>query len=122
MTRKSNKASEVAWRGYVAIDVTDDMLDKLSPEGTWSYSEMDDVLDVWTSLGYMYSTKFNDMFDSYEAAMYGADQVCVNAGIKVSAKAPTLAEANQLLVMKLELLGSESWEAFLGTSELKKYR
>lgn len=119
-TTKGNAAPP--WKGYVNVDVTDDMIDALVQDGSWTYSEMDDLIDVWASLGYTYAARFDDSYTTFEASLYGSTQLCVNAGIKVNAKAPTLAEANQLLVMKVELLGSTSWEAFLGQTVTASYR
>jgi hypothetical protein len=119
---KSNDKRQVPWVGYAQVDVTDKMIDDLVPPADWSLSELDDLITSWASAGYTYSAKFASPYDTFEVSLYGNTFECANAGIRLAASAPDLETANQLLLMKIDIIGFDDWAAFVGSTTTKLYR
>jgi hypothetical protein len=119
---KRGRKPQVPFVGFADVSVTEDMVNLLEEPDNWTAGELDDFMQVWSEMGYTYSLKLNLDFELYEASLYGSGAECVNAGIKLTAKAPTWQEANQLLVLKFNVVGLDSWLPFVGSSEATRYR
>lgn len=117
---KRNKRTTPTFVGFAAADLTDHDIQELSEVNLSVANYNIGMAEDFISLGYKFDVTWVADEDVFCASLIGNDiAMSHNAGVKVTAKAPSMIEAILVLDFKLDKLGKGQWPVNEGGSKAR---
>lgn len=108
---KVDTPKKAKWLGFVNCALSEDMLIALRSGDFVDNDTATEFINDAVSKGYRFAVSFFGYKADFTASLYGEYVTCPNAGLRLSAEAPSVEAAVTALIFKAEFLGLDNtWE------------